>query len=98
MIINLRTLDCLKNSPCQSHWKYIENSMEEMHVNFRILTKYNNVELHNLIKIAVTVSNVLIFTSLTKTESSKPIQNVKRIKAKRQKRAKRNGVVKTALT
>ena len=33
MIINLRTLDCLTNSPCQIHWKYIENSMEEMHVN-----------------------------------------------------------------
>ena len=30
MIINLRTLDCLTNSPCQIHWKYIENSMKEM--------------------------------------------------------------------
>ena len=24
MIINLRTLDCLINSPCQSHWNYID--------------------------------------------------------------------------
>ena len=32
MIINLRTLDCLTNSPCQIPWKYIENSMEEMHI------------------------------------------------------------------
>ena len=79
MIINLRTLDCLTNSPCQIHWKYIENSMEEMHINFMIFTKYGNVELHNVIEIAITMSNV----SLTKTESSQPIQNVKRIKAKR---------------
>ena len=78
MIINLRTLDCLTNSPCQIHWKYIENSMEEMHINFMIFTKYGNVELHNLIEIAITMSNVLIFTSLTKTESSQPIQNVTR--------------------
>ena len=45
MIINLRTLDCLTNSPCQIHWKYIENSMEEMHINFMIFTKYGNVEI-----------------------------------------------------
>ena len=83
MIINLRTLDCLTNSPCQIHWKYIENSMEEMHINFMIFTKYGNVELHNLIEIAITMSNVFIFTSLTKTESREPIQNLKRIKAKR---------------
>ena len=78
MIINLRTLDCLTNSPRQIHWKYIENSMEEMHINFMIFTKYGNVELHNVIEIAITMSNVLIFTSLTKTESSQPIQNVTR--------------------
>ena len=83
MIINLRTLDCLTNSPCQSHWKYIENSMEEGKVNFMIFTKYGKVESHNLIEIAITMSNVLIFTSLTKTESSQPRQNVKRIRAKR---------------
>ena len=57
--------------------------MEEMHINFVIFTKYGNVELHNLIEIAITMSNVFIFTSLTKTESSERIQNVKRIKAKR---------------
>ena len=57
--------------------------MEEMHINFMIFTKYGNVELHNLIEIAITMSNVFIFTSLTKTESREPIQNVKRIKAKR---------------
>ena len=57
--------------------------MEEMHVNFMIFSKYGNVELHNLIEIAITMSNVFIFTSLTKTESSEHIQNVKRIKAKR---------------
>ena len=57
--------------------------MEEGKVNFMIFTKYGKVELHNLIEIAITMSNVLIFTSLTKTESSQPIQNVKRIKAKR---------------
>ena len=57
--------------------------MEEMHINFVIFTKYGNVELHNLIEIAITMSNVFIFTSLTKTESREPIQNVKRIKAKR---------------
>ena len=45
--------------------------------------------MHNLIKIAITMSNVLIFTSLTTTKSSEPIQNVKRIKAKRWKRSKR---------
>ena len=45
MIINLRTLDCSTNSPCQIHWKYIENSMEEMHINFMIFTKYGNVEI-----------------------------------------------------
>ena len=45
MIINLRTLDCLTNSPCQIHWKYIENSMEEMHINFMIFTKYGNVKI-----------------------------------------------------
>ena len=78
MIISLRTLDCLTNSPRQIHWKYIENSMEEMHINFMIFTKYGNVELHNVIEIAITMSNVLIFTSLTKTESSQPIQNVTR--------------------
>ena len=83
MIINLRTLDCLTNSSCQNHWKYIENSMEEMRINFMIFTKYGNVELHNRIEIAITMSNVFIFTSLTKTESGKAIQNVKRIKAKR---------------
>ena len=57
--------------------------MEEMHINFVIFTKHGNVELHNLIEIAITMSNVFIFTSLTKTESSERIQNVKRIKAKR---------------
>ena len=37
-----------------------------------------------MIKIAITMSNVLIFTSLTKKkETSEPIQNVKRIKATR---------------
>ena len=40
------------------------------------------------------MSNVLIFTSLTTTKSSEPIQNVKRIKAKRWKQSKRNKVVK----
>ena len=39
--------------------------------------------MHNLIKTAITMSNVLIFISLTKTESSEPIRNVKGIKAKR---------------
>ena len=44
----------------------------------------NNVfELRNNIKIAITMSNVPTFISLTKTESSKPLQKVKRIKAKR---------------
>ena len=57
--------------------------MEDMHINFRIFTYYDNVELNNLIKIAITVSNMLIFTSLTKTESGKAIKNMKRIKAKR---------------
>ena len=57
--------------------------MEEMHVNFMIFSKYGNVELHNLIEIAITMSNVFIFTSLKKTESREPIQNLKRIKAKR---------------
>ena len=57
MIINLRTLDCLTNSPCQIHWKYIENSMEEMHINsgckalsyFAMTSYYLNVHLHNMI-------------------------------------------------
>ena len=35
--------------------------MEEMHVNFMIFSKYGNVELHNLIEIAITMSNVFIF-------------------------------------
>ena len=36
MIINLRTLDCLTNYPYQIHWKYIENIMKEMHIDFRM--------------------------------------------------------------
>ena len=44
----------------------------------------NNVfELRNNIKIAITMSNVPTFISLRKTESSEPLQKVKRIKAKR---------------
>ena len=44
----------------------------------------NNVfELRNNIKIAITMSKVFTFISLTKTESSEPLQKVKRIKAKR---------------
>ena len=44
----------------------------------------NNVfELRNNIKIAITMSNVPTFISLTKTQSSEPLQKVKRIKAKR---------------
>ena len=44
----------------------------------------NNVfELRNNIKIAITMSNVPTFICLTKTESSEPLQKVKRIKAKR---------------
>ena len=39
--------------------------------------------LHNMIKTVDTMFNVLIFISLTKTESSESIQNTKRIKAKR---------------
>ena len=36
MIIDLRTLDFLTNSPCQFHWKYIENNMNEMDIDFRM--------------------------------------------------------------
>ena len=36
MIINLRTLDSLTNSPCKIHWKYIANSMKEMDIDFRM--------------------------------------------------------------
>ena len=41
------------------------------------------MKLHIMIKIVVTMSNVLIFISLTKTESRESIQNMKRIKTKR---------------
>ena len=41
------------------------------------------MKLHNMIKIEVTMSNVLIFISLTNTESSESIQEMKRLKAKR---------------
>ena len=41
------------------------------------------MKLHIMIEIVVTMSNVLIFISLNKTESRKSIQNMKRIKTKR---------------
>ena len=41
------------------------------------------MKLHNMIKIEVTMSNVLMFISLTNTESSESIQEMKRLKAKR---------------
>ena len=41
------------------------------------------MKLHIMIEIVVTMSNVLIFISLTKTESRESIQNMKRIKTKR---------------
>ena len=41
------------------------------------------MKLHNMIKIEVTMSNVLIYISLTKTESSESIQEMKRLKAER---------------
>ena len=41
------------------------------------------MKLHIMIEIVVTMSNVRIFISLTKTESREPIQNMKRIKTKR---------------
>ena len=48
------------------------------------------------LKIVVTMSNELIFISLTKTESRESIQNKKRIKTKRSRRSKRNKVLKKA--
>ena len=41
------------------------------------------MKLHNMIKIEVTMSNVLMFISLTNTEYSESIQEMKRLKAKR---------------
>ena len=41
------------------------------------------MKLHIMIEIVVTMSNVLIFISLNKTESRESIQNMKRIKTKR---------------
>ena len=41
------------------------------------------MKLHIMIEIVVTMSNVLIFISLTKTESRESTQNMKRIKTKR---------------
>ena len=48
-----------------------------------LFTQWDNMKLHNMIKIEVTMSNVLIFISLTNTESSESIQEMKRLKAKR---------------
>ena len=47
MIINLRTLDCLTNSPCQIHWNYIKNRKA---LSYIVKTSYYlNVYLHNII-------------------------------------------------
>ena len=63
MINNLRTLDCLTNTPCQIHWKYIENSMEEMHITLGCKTLsyfvktsyYLNVYIINMIMLNCTI-------------------------------------------
>ena len=34
--LQLKKLDCKTNSPCQYHWKCLENSVENMHTDVRV--------------------------------------------------------------